>query len=234
MIAYPETNPPDSPRDPGRVREMFGKISGPYDCINRLFSCWIDLWWRHCLVSDVRRTRPDLVLDLATGSGDVALLLERKGMKTVGLDFCLPMLEQSRRKGFSRLAAGDALKMPFSENTFDAVTIAFGFRNFADYPGGLREIRRVLKPGGRLFILEFTDPAAWFRPVYYFYLSRIMPVLAGWISRNGAAYNYLASSVQKFPTARTLGIQMESEGYQDVGWRKLAPGIVAVHSAAKT
>ena len=212
---------------------MFGQISGPYDLINRLFSLGIDVWWRHCLVAEVKRGKPALVLDLATGSGDVALMLERAGLNCVGIDFCLPMLEQARNKGFQQLAAGDALKMPFADATFDAVTIAFGFRNFADYNAGLLEILRVLKPGGRLLILEFTDPAASFRSLYYFYLTHIMPVLAGWISRNSQAYDYLARTVQRFPAAQAVGALLKGAGFKDVGWRKYTFGIVAIHSAEK-
>jgi len=212
---------------------MFAQISSPYDGINRLFSLGIDVWWRRRLVRRVLQQNPQRVLDLATGSGDVALLLGKCGVEVCGLDFCLPMLQQAREKGCCGLAQGDGLQMPYADATFDALTVAFGFRNFSDYDRGLSEIKRVLKPGGWLYILEFTDPARWFRPLYYFYLCRVMPVLAGWISRHAPAYHYLAGTITRFPTAEDLAAQMQRHGLTEVAWDKLSCGIVAIHRARK-
>jgi demethylmenaquinone methyltransferase/2-methoxy-6-polyprenyl-1,4-benzoquinol methylase len=222
-----------APRDPARVREMFGKISGPYDCINRLFSLGLDRYWRRRLITGVARPRPSRVLDLATGSGDVALLLQRRGYEVTGLDFCAPMLELARKKGVKHVVQGDAMDLPFADHSFDAVTVAFGFRNFAGYEPALKEMLRVLKPGGTLHILEFSSPAKWFSVPYYFYLGKVMPLLAGWISRHPRAYGYLADTVEKFPDADGLAALLVAAGCENVAWRKHTFGIVAIHRGGK-
>ncbi|MDR1191522.1 MAG: ubiquinone/menaquinone biosynthesis methyltransferase [Verrucomicrobiales bacterium] len=213
-------------RDPAQVRAMFARIARPYDLVNGLCSLGIDRYWRRRLVAGVSGRK---VLDLATGSGKVALLLQRRGHAVTGMDFCAPMLELARKKGVRHLRQGDALAMPFADGEFDAVTIAFGFRNFADHERALREIRRVLKPGGALHILEFSNPAPWLAGFYYFYLSRVMPWLAGLISRNPQAYDYLANTVERFPAAADLAARLSAAGVREVTWRKYTFGIVAIH-----
>ncbi|MDR0534382.1 MAG: bifunctional demethylmenaquinone methyltransferase/2-methoxy-6-polyprenyl-1,4-benzoquinol methylase UbiE [Verrucomicrobiales bacterium] len=226
-------NSETTPRDPAKVQEMFGKISKPYDCINRLFSLGIDVYWRKQLAVSVAQNQPKSVLDLATGSGDVALLLQKQGYDVTGMDFCAPMLELAKKKGVKKLLQGDAMNMPFPDNSFDAITIAFGFRNFVNYELALKEIRRVLKPGGMVHILEFSNPSRWFCGLYYFYLSKVMPFMAGLISRNPKAYSYLANSVEKFPDAESLSWLLAVTGYEKVSWQKYTFGIVAIHHGSK-
>lgn len=223
----------DANRDPAKVQEMFGKISKPYDCINRLFSLGVDIYWRKRLMVGVAKQQPTRVLDLATGSGDVALMLQQRGYDVTGMDFCAPMLELARRKGVKNLVQGDAMNMPFADNSFDAITVAFGFRNFANYELALKEILRVLKPGGALHILEFSNPSPWLAGLYYFYLARVMPLMAGIISRNPQAYSYLANSVEKFPDAENLAWLLAAAGYENVSWEKHTFGIVAIHHGGK-
>jgi demethylmenaquinone methyltransferase/2-methoxy-6-polyprenyl-1,4-benzoquinol methylase len=227
------TNRETVPRDPARVREMFGKISRPYDCINRLCSLGIDRYWRRQLIVSVGRCRTGPVLDLATGSGDVALLLQRAGYDVTGLDFCAPMLALARQKGVKKLLQGDAMHMPFPDQSFAAVTVAFGFRNFADYTLALREIWRVLQPGSALHILEFSSPAKWLAGPYRCYLGKIMPLLAGIISRQPGAYDYLASTVARFPDADGLAALLAAAGYTNIAWQKHTFGIVAIHRGQK-
>ena len=226
-------NSETTPRDPAKVQEMFGKISKPYDCINRLFSLGIDVYWRKQLIISATKNKPDKVLDLATGSGDVALLLQKQGCDVIGMDFCAPMLELAKKKGVKNLLQGDALNMPFPDNSFDSITIAFGFRNFANYELALKEILRVLKPGGSLHILEFSNPAKWFAGFYYFYLGKVMPLMAGFISRNPKAYGYLANSVEKFPDTDSFAWLLAANGYEKVAWQKRTFGIVAIHCGSK-
>jgi demethylmenaquinone methyltransferase/2-methoxy-6-polyprenyl-1,4-benzoquinol methylase len=231
--------------DPAAVNSMFGRIARRYDLANRLLSGGMDLWWRRCLVAAVRRARPHDVLDLATGSGDVAFALSRglsPDVTITGMDFCQPMLDEAEIKkaaaGDARYAnitfrQGDGLALPLADATFDAVTIAFGLRNLADRPRGLREMRRVLRPGGRLFVLEFSQPHAWFRPVYLFYLRKILPALAGVVTGDRGAYVYLNETIEEFPGRAALAAEIRAAGFSAVSARAMTLGIVALHEAVK-
>ncbi len=231
--------------DPAAVNSMFGRIAPRYDLANRLLSGGTDVWWRRCLVSAVRRAAPRDILDLATGSGDVAFALSR-GLHTrtaiVGMDFCQPMLDQAELKktaaGPARYAnvtfrQGDGLALPLPDESFDAVTIAFGLRNLADRARGLCEMRRVLRPGGRLFVLEFSQPHAWFRPFYLFYLRRILPTLAGWTTGDRAAYVYLNETIEQFPDRAALAGESRAAGFTRVESSAMTFCIVALHEAQK-
>ena len=218
---------------------MFGRIAGRYDLANRTLSGGCDLWWRHRLVREVTRLRPSLVVDLATGSGDVALALRKKlppATRVLGLDFCEPMLEKARHKmpavenlGPLSFEQGDILKLPLEDNSCDVVTIAFGLRNLADRHRGLCEMRRILRPGGTLLILEFTQPARWFRPIYYTYLRHVLPRLAGWISGDRDAYEYLNNTIGAFPDKAGISAEMEKAGFRDVRAEGMTASIVALH-----
>lgn len=221
------------------VRSMFGRIASPYDFLNRFFSLGIDLWWRQRLVEsvlkhlEVRNQESKIVLDLATGSGDVAAMMIKKGLKVIGSDFCLPMLDLANKKGVPTLVAGDALQLPFAQNSFTAATVAFGLRNFGDRPAAMREVLRVLQQGGSLHILEFTRPQEWFCGFYFFYLKNIMPRIAGIICRDPGAYTYLANTVEQFPRAEEISRQMQESGFTKVHWHYLTWGIVAIHTGTK-
>ena len=225
------------------VKEMFAGISGRYDTANHLLSGGIDFYWRHVLARKVKSCNPKNVVDLATGSGDVAFKLRNHlGPKVSikGLDFCEPMLEEARQKknrhktySDIEFQLGDCMQIPLPDASVDAVTIAFGVRNFEDRERGLKEILRILKPGGRLFILEFSQPSRWFRPFYYIYLKYILPFVAGIATGDKSAYDYLAGTIESFPTKESISEQLESLGYVDVKASGLTFSVVAIHEALK-
>lgn len=223
-----------------RVRRMFSEIAPRYDLLNRLLSFGADLRWRRRAVGLALERRPARILDLATGTGDLALLLKQTapGAEVVGADFAPPMLELARKKARERGLAvrfleADALALPFPEGAFDAITIAFGFRNFADYRRALGELHRVLAPGGRLVILEFPPPPKGaFGLVYRVYFQRFLPLLGGLISGNFGAYRYLPESVEAFPPPEALKALMEEAGFS-VRYELLTFGVAAIHVGDK-
>ncbi|RFC51284.1 MAG: demethylmenaquinone methyltransferase / 2-methoxy-6-polyprenyl-1 [Verrucomicrobia bacterium] len=231
--------------DPTAVNSMFARIAGRYDLANHLLSGGLDVWWRRCLVQAVARQTPAEVLDLATGSGDVAFALSRglpAGTAITGMDFCQPMLDQADTKKTSLPAdrqatltfrPGDGLALPLPDACFDAVTISFGLRNMADRDRSLREMHRVLRPNGRLYVLEFSQPSAWFRPLYFFYLRRLLPLIAGVVTGDRAAYVYLNETIEQFPGRDALAAQISAAGFRQVTARGLTFGTVALHEAAK-
>ena len=224
---------------------MFGRIAPRYDLANRLLSGRMDISWRRKLVRAVKDGNPKAILDLATGSGDVAFALSKaltKRTQIIGMDFCAPMLEQAefkRNAGKEGLyqnvtfRVGDVLALPLPDESFDAVTISFGLRNLADRPRGLAEMRRVLRPGGRLFVLEFSQPYRWFRPFYYFYLRQLLPGIAGMVTGDRAAYVYLNDTIAEFPGREELAREIETAGFKKVTARAMTFGIVALHVAEK-
>jgi demethylmenaquinone methyltransferase / 2-methoxy-6-polyprenyl-1,4-benzoquinol methylase len=221
------------------VRSMFGRVAPRYDLANHLLSANVDRYWRSHTVSrvaEVLTTPGARVLDLACGTGDLLIALERRaGAKLIGSDFCHPMLTGAqtklRRAGLgSVLAEADALNLPFADRTLDLITIAFGYRNLANYRAGLLEMRRVLRPGGMLAILEFTRPPnRTFAALYSWYSRRILPKIGGAISGAREAYEYLPASVGKFPDAEELSRMMSSAGFVRVDWEYLTFGIAALH-----
>lgn len=221
------------------VRGMFGRVAPRYDLANHLLSANVDRYWRSHTVSKLRDIlrRPNArVMDLACGTGDLLVALEREaGRALYGSDFCHPMLQGARdklrRTGLrSALLEADALTLPLPNASLDLITIAFGFRNFANYRAGLTELLRVLRPGGTLAILEFTQPPnAAFAAVYGWYSRHILPVLGGAISGAPDAYRYLPASVKKFPTAPELSALMTDCGYCRVEFEYLTFGIAALH-----
>jgi demethylmenaquinone methyltransferase/2-methoxy-6-polyprenyl-1,4-benzoquinol methylase len=221
-------------QSPEAIAAMFGRVAPRYDLLNHVLCGGTDLYWRWRLVSAVRAQRPARVLDLATGSGDVLLALRRKKAyleHAAGADFCLPMLEQARAKQAPNLLAADALRLPFRDASHDALTIAFGLRNLADRLAGLREMRRILRPGGRAYILEFSHPAAWLAPLYFWYLTRVMPHYARLFTPEKGAYQYLGESIRAFPRQEQLAEMLFSAGFRAVRWTNLTLGIVALHVA---
>ncbi len=221
---------------------MFAGIAGRYDFLNHLLSGNIDRRWRRLVAAKLRPALGEgaTVLDVACGTGDLSLVIaETCGARVVGVDFCRPMLEIAARKsnGASRptpFIEGDALRLPFAERSFDAATIAFGLRNLSDIAGGLRELHRILKPGGRLVILEFSRPVApGFRAIFQFYFSRVLPRLGGLVSGSRGAYEYLPDSVSKFPNQTRLADLMRETGFAGVEYRNLTGGIAAMHSGTR-
>lgn len=230
--------------DPVAVNSMFARIAGRYDRANRLLSGGIDLWWRRRLIRSVAAKSPRDVLDLATGSGDVAFALARglpTGTPITGMDFCQPMLEEAEKKqphmpqaGHITFRQGDGLNLPCGDATFDAATISFGLRNMADRHRCLTELHRVMRAGGHLWVLEFSQPKAWMKPFYYFYLRHILPHIAAVVTGDKGAYDYLGGSIESFPTHQGITQEMKSAGFTDVTVQRLTGGIVALHGGRKS
>ena len=227
--------------DPKAVNSMFARIAGRYDLANHLLSGGVDYWWRQRLVRGVHDAHPGTVLDLATGSGDVALALADElpaGTRITGMDFCQPMLDEAVKKRATsprwtavEFRQGDGMALPLPDRSYDAVTISFGLRNMADRHQALSEMRRVLRPGGRLFVLEFSQPYFWFRPFYYAYLQFLLPAIAGIVTGDRTAYEYLCGSIELFPTRAGIAAEIRRAGFKSVRATPLTFGIVALHEA---
>jgi demethylmenaquinone methyltransferase/2-methoxy-6-polyprenyl-1,4-benzoquinol methylase len=221
-------------QSPEAISAMFGRVAARYDIMNFAMGGSLDSYWRWRLVRAVAAQRPARVLDLATGSGDVLLALRRHQAYTecaAGADFCLPMLQQAKAKKATNLLVGDGLRLPFPDASFDAVTISWGLRNFADRLAGLREMRRVLRPGGRAYVLEFSHPVAWLSPLYFWHMRNLMPKYAQFITPERGAYEYLGESIRTFPRQPVLAAMMLEAGFSASRWTNLTLGIVALHIA---
>jgi demethylmenaquinone methyltransferase / 2-methoxy-6-polyprenyl-1,4-benzoquinol methylase len=224
------------------VREMFDDISPQYDFLNHFLSFGIDRQWRKKLVSLLANRKPAAVLDVATGTGDLAIAISRLGPKNiVGIDISEKMIEIGRKKitagGLDQLITlqvADAEKMPFADNSFDAITVAFGVRNYEDLEGGLSEMRRVLRPGGMMLILEFSHPGSFpMKQLYTFYSRFIIPAAGRLISGHKKAYSYLPQSVAAFPSGKKfLGI-LENLGLKSPKQVSLSMGIASIYLAEK-
>jgi len=219
------------------VRDMFGRVAPRYDLLNRVLSMQIDRVWRW---RTARLLRPYLqpesvVLDLCCGTGDLLVALEAVGKaKYIGADFCFPMLVRTREKSVAPLVEADGLKLPLRSGSVDVITIAFGFRNFVNYRGGLEELLRVLKPGGRLAILEFTQPPNGLVRGFMGLWNRwVMDPIGRMVSGQGDAYQYLPESVARFPDAPLLAKMMREQGFLEVTHRYFDAGIVALHLGMK-
>jgi demethylmenaquinone methyltransferase / 2-methoxy-6-polyprenyl-1,4-benzoquinol methylase len=217
---------------PDGVRTMFDRIAPVYDLMNRLMSAGLDQRWRRMTADAVVRPG-DRVLDACCGTGDLALAGQAAGGVVTGLDFSERMLERARVKSSTiEWIRGDLLELPFKDASFDAATVGFGIRNVGDLPGGLGELARVLRPGGRLAILEITQPRGLLRPFYKLWFDGLVP-LAGKLLPGGAAYSYLPASVRRFPGPDELAGLLARTGFQDVRYRLLAGGIVALHTGER-
>jgi demethylmenaquinone methyltransferase/2-methoxy-6-polyprenyl-1,4-benzoquinol methylase len=231
-------NRPSPTPTPGKglsVQRLFSRIARRYDLANHLLSGGFDFFWRRRAAKIVQAWKPERLLDLATGSGDLARALSRACRKTfvVGADFCLPMLRVARRKGLKHLVQADGLRLPFAEASFDVVTIAFGLRNMESWQQGLSEMHRVLRPGGHLLILDFSVPQGKFRRPYRFYLHRILPRLAAMVTGEKSAYEYLADSIETFPQGAAMEALLEEQGYSMARCEPLTGGIVSLYTAEK-
>jgi demethylmenaquinone methyltransferase/2-methoxy-6-polyprenyl-1,4-benzoquinol methylase len=225
-----------SKEHPDSVRGLFASIAGRYQTVNHVLSGGLDWYWRAIAVRLMRPWKPNLVLDVATGSGDLASAIGKNfpGCRVVGADFCRPMLEVARRRGLSELVEADGLKLPFPDGTFDAVTVAFGLRNMASWEGGLKEMARVLKPGGHLLVLDFSLPTLpVIRPLYRFYLHRILPIVAGIATGRMDAYEYLGGSIEKFPSGETMTSLIGHCGFKEATSTPLSLGTVSIYAATK-
>jgi demethylmenaquinone methyltransferase/2-methoxy-6-polyprenyl-1,4-benzoquinol methylase len=207
---------------------MFDRIAPVYDAMNRVMTAGLDRSWRRLAVEAVVQPG-DRVLDACCGTGDLAVAAEREGGVVTGLDFSPGMLERARRKSDTvTWVEGDLLALPFDDDAFDAATVGFGVRNVADLEAALAELRRVLRPGGRLVILEITQPRGVLKPFFSLWFDRIVPLL-GKVLPGGKAYTYLPASVRRFPGAEGLAALMERQGFERVRFRLLGATIVALH-----
>ena len=210
------------------VRAMFDRIAPVYDVMNRVMTVGLDLRWRRIAAEAVVRPG-DRVLDACCGTGDLAVACAKRGGIVTGLDFSPAMLERARRKLPSATwVEGDLLALPFEAGSFEAATVGFGVRNVADLEQGLVELRRVLVQGGRVAVLEITQPRGLLAPFYRLWFDRIVPLL-GRLLKGGAAYTYLPASVRRFPGPDELANLMGSAGFTEVSYRTFAGGIVALH-----
>jgi demethylmenaquinone methyltransferase/2-methoxy-6-polyprenyl-1,4-benzoquinol methylase len=214
---------------------MFERIAPRYDLANALLSGGLDSWWRWRAGRAVRSWKPRLILDLATGSGVLAAALGRAcpGVPVVGVDFCEPLLRvAAATRRLPGLVRADALRLPFADGTFDAVTVAFGLRNMVSWADALREMRRVLEPGGHVLVLDFSLPRGWWRGLYLVYLKRCLPWIAGAVSGERTAYEYLAESISRFPRGQAMLELLEATGYAEANVTTLSGGIVSLYTAA--
>lgn len=225
-----------------QIREMFDDIAPRYDLLNHVLSMGIDRRWRKKLVKKATGFRPATILDVATGTGDLAIALARRNPRATvtGFDLSPQMLEIGRRKAEKaglkiEFLEGDAENLPFDDNSFDAVSAAFGVRNFENLEAGIAQMHRVLSPGGRIYILEFSMPDS-SHPLgglYRFYFSKILPAIGKMVSGNGDAYRYLPASVGEFPYGTRFALLLENTGFHDIELKTFMGGIATLYTAVK-
>lgn len=217
------------------VRDAFARIADRYVLTNHVLSMGMDIWWRRVVTSRIKKWKPERLLDVASGTGDLALEIQEAcpDCEIIASDFCAEMLAHAESRGLQKTVVADALNLPFADGQFDVVTVAFGLRNMADYPAALREMNRVLKPGGRLVILDFSLPDGILRGPYRFYLHRILPKLAGALTGEKDAYEYLGGSIEQFPSGERMKQLLESVGYSNTDADPLTFGVVTVYEGTK-
>ena len=225
-------------QNPAFVHDAFAKISDRYVVTNHVLSLGIDILWRKRVARIIRRFGAEKVLDLATGSGDLAMEIAKAnpGIQIVAADFCEPMLEVARQRQIpnTELLVADAMNLSFANADFDAVTVAFGLRNMASWPQAIREMSRVLRPGGHLVVLDFSLPRQrGLKAAYGFYLRKVMPRVAGWITRQRAAYEYLSDSIEKFPSGLAMCALLGENGFRTTQTSPLSLGIASIYVAEK-
>jgi demethylmenaquinone methyltransferase/2-methoxy-6-polyprenyl-1,4-benzoquinol methylase len=215
---------------------MFGRIAPRYDLANHFLSGGADFLWRRRAAKIVGGWRPKHVLDLATGSGDLVLAMQRRLPEAtiIAADFSPEMLSVAQRKGVREIVLADALRLPFPGESFDCVTVAFGLRNMADWSLALREMSRVLRSSGHLLVLDFSLPAGPLRPAYRFYLHRCLPILASLVTGQKAAYDYLGGSIEKFPNGDEMVRLIKQNGFAMALAHPLTGGIATIYTAQKS
>ena len=222
-----------------QVATMFNNVAGTYDFLNHFFSLGIDKLWRRKMVNLIGKTNPKQILDVATGTADLAIAETRLNPeRIIGVDISEKMLAVGREKIKKypniELRLADGENLPFTENEFDAVSISFGIRNFENAIAGLSDMRRVLKPGGKLFVLEFSKPTNWFiKKIYYFYFCHVLPFVGKIVSKDARAYAYLPESVRIFPDGKKFVELLQYAGFKDIECKPLTFGISTIYIAEK-
>ena len=219
--------------DPAYVHAAFSAIAERYVTANHILSLGTDIMWRARVVQMVAEWKPASLLDIATGTGDLALDIKRAlpEIDVLGTDFCRPMLDVAVRRGLSRVLEADAMNLPLDDASFEAATVAFGLRNMADYGKALREFRRVLKPGGHLLVLDFSMPENIFAAPYRLYLHHVLPRIAGLVTGNSDAYAYLGDSIEAFPRGEAFRQLMLACGFKNPTSLPLCMGIASIYTA---
>lgn len=220
-------------QDPNFVKNAFSKIADRYVVTNHVLSLGTDILWRKRVGQIVMEWAPSRILDIATGTGDLALELQKvcDDAEVIASDFCPEMLAHAARRGVSRTQVVDAMNMPFDDNYCDVLTVAFGLRNMADYPKALAEMRRVIRPGGHLLILDFSSPDGILRKPYGLYLNKILPKIAGMLTSEEDAYTYLAGSIGDFPSGEAMCDLISQQGYKEPRCEPLSGGIASIYTA---
>jgi demethylmenaquinone methyltransferase/2-methoxy-6-polyprenyl-1,4-benzoquinol methylase len=223
-------------QDPVFVKAAFSSIASRYSLTNHILSLGIDVLWRRRVARLVAAENPGTILDVAAGTGDLSLELQRRcrGADVTASDFCPEMLALARLQGVRKTLEADALHLPFPDQSFDVVTVAYGLRNMSSWEGAAREMRRVLRPEGTLVILDFSLPEGWLKAPYRWYLHRVLPLLAGALTGNRSAYEYLGDSIERFPSGAAMKQLLGTAGFGETAWYPLSGGISAIYVSRTT
>lgn len=223
-------------QDPGYVKDAFSKIADRYVMTNHVLSLGTDILWRKRVGKIVAAWKPQDIYDVASGTGDLALELQKvcSDSTVVASDFCPEMLDHASKRGVKITKVVDAMNMPFDDDSCDVLTVAFGLRNMSSYPDALTEMKRVIRPGGHLLVLDFSQPQGLLKRPYGFYLNKVLPVIAGVLTKEKDAYAYLAGSIGDFPSGEAMCELIAEQGYKDVKQRKLSGGIASIYTAEAT
>ncbi|NJM38600.1 MAG: ubiquinone/menaquinone biosynthesis methyltransferase [Akkermansiaceae bacterium] len=217
------------------VHDAFARIADRYVMTNHVLSCGMDIWWRKVVTARIKKWQPARLLDVASGTGDLALEIQDQcpQCEVIASDFCAEMLAHASSRGLQKTMVADALNLPYRDAEFDVVTVAFGLRNMADYPAALREMRRVLKPGGRLVILDFSIPQGILRGPYRWYLHHVLPKMAGWLTGQKDAYEYLGGSIEQFPSGEAMKELLRNCGFSITTATGLTFGVVTIYEGTR-
>lgn len=219
--------------DPHFVHDAFASIAKRYVTANHVLSLGADVMWRARAIQIIAEWKPENLLDIATGTGDLALAVSRAfpEMEVLGTDFCRPMLDVAVERGLTNVLEADAMNLPLPDSCYDAATVAFGLRNMADYEVALREFKRILRPGGHLMVLDFSMPEGLLARPYRLYLHHVLPRIAGWLTGNSGAYDYLGESIEQFPRGASFLELLQRVGYTHTTALPLSCGIASIYTA---